>query len=47
MLIRAGRLFYLAPFFYFFEKVGVGSELPDMKSSHQTILCFSYELYYI
>ena len=35
-------------FFSIFEKEGIESESPDLlKLSHQTILCFSHELYYI
>ena len=42
------KLLYLVPFFTVFEKVGIESESPDLlKLSHQTILCFSHEIYYI
>ena len=42
------KLLHQVPFFTVFEKVGIESESPDLLNlSHQTILCFSHEIYYI
>ena len=42
------KLLHQVPFFSVFEKVGIESESPDLLNlSHQTILFFSHELYYV